>query len=164
MSFINALIFGFLGALGALVFEIVVRSSVSINLDASSLAGFLLLGGTLLLFAAIEEIFKAVLLSRHFFRFPHCTIKQTLFSGLGLGLGFGGIELTFIATTQTDTPLLPMVGILVVHLATAIFLAFFLSKPKDSRMFPFSIILLLAITVHFLYNLVTALSSLSSLR
>lgn len=149
---LTALIFGALAGCLALIIELVVLgigsdlNSTRHALDFSNIT-------TLALAALIEEAMRFLFLHQFFRRFPNvATLKLGTLSLLGIAFGFGYalLELGLINFAPGSAPLLPLLGILAVHIFLSVLITLSFSRKLPLR--PLSALLLIFV-LHLLYNL-----------
>ena len=146
MLWVTFFIFGLLASLGALILELLLASFF---IDPSTLgSAFVPSTFSLLLFAIIEEASKIVFFLQATRR--TATSSRPLSTGIAFGIGFASLEYFALSYIQ-NLPSGPLYGILLVHLITSIFLAFFVSKYQSKK----ALLILLAClaTLHFGYNI-----------
>jgi hypothetical protein len=165
IAFVTVFIFGLLAAFFAVIVEI----ATSVNPLALTLGTFrqfesyadYLLSFTgiplLILIAGIEELSRYVFLRQYALRFifePEAlTRKQKALLGIFFGLGFSSLEIFLLFQTEDQTPLLPLSGIVLVHVVLSVLFAFSLLRNTPKRTLSTLLVLGLAILFHTLYNL-----------
>ena len=148
-------IFGLLGACFALIIEL-------IALDPGVLSGGMVftftLSGLVVLaaLAFIEEVSKYLFLRQYLLRFftnvsPNS--RQVLTLGCFFGIGFASLEMLLVLNGQTDnSPLLGLMGVFSLHIATSLIIVFFLRHPEKRSFSSFLAPIALAVALHLLYN------------
>ncbi len=148
MPYIIAFIFGLLASFGALLVELLYTSftvsSTSLAIGTTPITPSL---SDLLILALIEEVSKIVffLRSAHFNTTPYNT---PLFA-IGFGAGFASLE--YFAVSFLSLPVSgPIIGILAVHILTALLLIYGLKDRLDKKRVLF--VLAIITLIHFGYN------------
>jgi RsiW-degrading membrane proteinase PrsW (M82 family) len=142
--FIQAFFEGIIAGLGALVLELATQAGF--NLPPVENALF-----TLLIFVAIEEILKYALIYNHYLK---SVAKQKIVpSALLIGLGFALTELFLKQLAYQKEDLLPVLGLVSIHLLTAAIAGYFLRQNYGRHKFFIGLLLALNIILHFGYNL-----------
>ncbi len=139
--------FGFVGAAFALVLELLAASFL-IDPSISFRATFIPTPFSLFLFAGIEESIKILLFYRAQKRLA--SLSPFLPAGLVFGAGFASLEY-FILTFLETLPSGPVYGIFLVHIFTAIIIAWALTKYPTRR--GFLVLFALVTLLHFGYNM-----------
>lgn len=153
---LTALIFGALAGCLALIIELVVLGiggdlhSPRHTLDFSNIT-------TLALAVLIEEAMRFLFLHQFFRRFPSvATFKMGTLSLLGMAFGFGYalLELGLIHFAPGSAPLLPLLGILFIHISLSILITLSFSQKLPLRPLPAFLVIVM---LHLCYNLSVAL-------
>jgi len=155
MPFITLLLFGILSACFALLFEVGILSIGKFTDPTFSPIEFTGIF-TLFLVAAIEEISKFAFMRQYTKRFlslGSIDMKTVLVLGFLFGLGFAIPEIALSFQFLSLPSLLPLVGVLALHIVTSILFAFFIIRKKDALFPSFLPVFGLIITIHLLYNL-----------
>lgn len=167
------ILFGFLAASFALIFEFLTMSLLSFSdqtLFTSLLFSFdgilslktffILLG-----IVCIEESSKYIFLRQYanrFFTRIESTFKNSLFLGVFFGLGFSLLEFFFLINTSEVRSLFPIFGTAFVHTLTSVAFALFLFPDTSKNWlnrgkFSTLSLLFIAILFHMVYNLMALL-------
>jgi hypothetical protein len=105
----------------------------------------------LLFIASTEEIVKYVFIYNHYLKSKNK--EAILASAFFIGLGFALVDIFTKKLAYANIGFLPIVGILVVHLTTAVLLGLIFRK-SQSKTFYFGLLLLgFNIALHLTYNL-----------
>ncbi|MEP7163022.1 MAG: hypothetical protein ABI747_04670 [Candidatus Moraniibacteriota bacterium] len=155
MPLITLFIYGFLSAAAALLLQVVATALGGSLTEIAASTGFISLS-VLFLFAAalIEEGSKWI-----FFRQFRVRLGDTLSSpspfGLGVifGLGFSLVEIGLIAFSLKTFSILPLAGIIGVHILTSLFYSYYLFRLTPRVLSHTLFLLALTTLLHACYNL-----------
>lgn len=140
---IQAFFEGIIAAIGALVLEL----SPSIFGLVFSETSF----SFVLFTASVEEIIKFAFVYNHYLKL---SLKQKILSGaIFIGLGFALVDILLKQLAYERSTLLPIAGILLVHLTTTVFLGLFFWRKNQKPISLSFLIVLLNIFLHLCYNL-----------
>lgn len=143
MALFFLILYGLLAASGALFLE---SFSLAVIPEGIGVLPAFLIGASF-----IEEIFKWLLLAR--FAKAHPIIKHSpLLIGFVFGLGFFIFEFGLITSGYKSFPLLPLGGILLVHLVTSVVYAWGIYSSKEKGFIRSTTLILAMTTLHALYN------------
>jgi RsiW-degrading membrane proteinase PrsW (M82 family) len=134
---------GILAAFGALILEL---SPTIFGSTFSETSLFFIL-----FTASIEEAVKYTFIYNHYLKLAS---KEKILSGaFFIGLGFAITEIILKRLSYEKNTIIPIAGIFLVHLLTAVLLGLFFRKKNQKPLFLSFIIVLLNIFLHFFYNL-----------
>jgi hypothetical protein len=153
MHQLESFFWGIIAALGALVVEFVAYISISAYVNQTSLMAFSQLFAVpqfIVLFAFIEEFFKYIVISR---RIEMLSLEKSyLVNSFLLGLGFFGIELSFISMSMALPDWKVLAEIAILHIGTAGLIGYNVATKNPKKIFTFIYILSVAVFFHSIYN------------
>jgi hypothetical protein len=154
MLFIVLLLFGFLSAVFALAFELLVTGAAP-SLSLNNLAILSFQSALILLSIAFaEETSKYLFLrqyARRFFAEHRPRLREAVLLGAIFGIGFSLPEIFLLQYDTLTPPLLAFVGTISLHILTSIALATAILSFSGKRLSLF-FVLAAAILFHLLYN------------
>lgn len=157
MSLATIVIFGALSASFALLLEIGILSLGDITTPtfvAPRLSDFF----TLFAASLIEEFSKFLFLlqyTRRFFATLSPSLWGMLLLGLLFGIGFSIPEFALALSTSPDS-LLPLVGIMALHIVTSMIIATLVLYRRSRSLIELALFLGSAVALHFLYNFIVS--------
>jgi uncharacterized membrane protein len=145
MRLASFLFWGIMTAAGALVLEIFIPAdNFHEALPALSLA--------FLSTPIIEEFLKLFILGKSLSL--EKTGEHNLAKALAFGTGFFSVELGLnLARSNNTLPILPLMGVFLIHLATSGLIGYFLSEETDFSYFRFQNLAIINTVIHLSYNL-----------
>lgn len=154
MRQLESFFWGIIAALGALVIELIVYIGFSVSNDPTgsvSFAQFFLIPRFILIGAAIEEIFKYIIISK---RIDMLSMRRSyIFNSFLVGLGFFSVELGLIMLTG-NLPQSNILGeIAILHIGTAGIIGYIIATKNPKKISTFLQAVILATLLHGTYNL-----------
>lgn len=135
---------GIIAALGALVLELTIQTTFNLPPVESSLL-------TLFICVSIEEILKYTFILNNYQK-SKCR-EQLVFRAVLIGLGFSLAELFLKQLRYQEAITLPVIGVLLIHITTAVLVAAFIGKDYNRNKFFVLFLITLNSCLHFFYNL-----------
>jgi|GEM_PF-770641 len=169
MKILKPLFFGLIAALGALFLELFLATFFSTPQDLFGISSkqiTFFLAVTVL----IEELMKLAFIYRDWLdlKISSATLSESrkiiFFHSFFVGIGFSIIELLFIffglqSICDVSDFKLAISGILLIHTATSSIMGYLLARPAPLKFFTIPNALILAVTIHFFYNLLVVYSA-----
>lgn len=158
MRQIESILWGMFAAIGALFFEAVVFTLISIFfipekewvLDFSSPLNYVLIASIL-----TEEVFKYLIIAKKIELFSYG--RTLIINSLLVGLGFSSIELwliyeKFFANLNLSFGLEEIAGLVLLHILISGIIGYFVALQGANKFWTFIKVIILVSAIHFAYN------------